>query len=126
MIERPADAKGFPPLIWRRSTMRKSIIIAIMFAGIGMSTPSFADDHGGYCTPAGDHGLKGRIDDDVRNGRVSWREGHDLHAKVDLVRELEGRYCRHGLNGWQARDLDDHYHRVADEIARAENGRRPG
>lgn len=108
--------------------MKKLIISAIMFAGIGVSTASFADYHdrpsGNYCAGGRGHGLKSRIDDDVRSGRMDEREGHDLHDKVEFVRGLEARYCRHGLNDWQARDLDDHYHRVADEIAVAENGRR--
>jgi hypothetical protein len=110
--------------------MKQSIIIAIMFAGIGVSTPSFADDHdrpaGNYCASGRGQGLEARIHDDVRNGRVDGQEGHDLYAKVEFVRGLEARYCRHGLNDGQARDLDDHYHRVADEVAVAENGHRPG
>jgi hypothetical protein len=114
--------------------MKKSIIIAIMFAGIGVSTPSFADYPGdypdrppaGYCDEGRARALEARIADDVRDGRVNWREGRDLHAKIDSVEGLQARYCRYGMNDWQARDLDQHYNRVADEIAVAENGRRAG
>jgi hypothetical protein len=103
--------------------VKKSIVIAIMFAGIGVSTPSFADR--GACDNDRGHGLEARLAEDVHDGRVDEGEGRDLHAKIYSVQRLQVHYCRQGLNDWQAHDLDQHYERVANEIAVAE-GRRPG
>lgn len=110
--------------------MRKSIIISVTLAGLGMATPSWADRWddryrpAGYCDEGRAHELEARIAHDVRDGRVNEREGEDLHAKIDWVEGMQARFCRSGLTDWQIRQLDEHYHRITVELADAESGYR--
>ncbi|SDD35995.1 hypothetical protein SAMN05444678_11286 [Sphingomonas sp. YR710] len=112
--------------------MRKFIIISVTLAGLGMATPSWADrwddrdrPPAGYCDEGRAHELESRIAHDVRDGRVNEQEGEDLHAKIDWVEGMQARFCRSGMNDWQVRQLDAHYHRIAAELADAESGYSP-
>jgi hypothetical protein len=53
---------------------------------------------------------------------VNWQEGRDLHAKIDWVEGMQARFCRSGLSDWKARQLDQHYDRITDELSNAETG----
>jgi hypothetical protein len=110
---------------WERKMMGRTAFVSALLAAMTLSTSSLAQswgDYGGLCNEGRAHALEARVARDVRDGRVNWREARDLHGKIDWVEGLEARACRYGPNDWQARDIDQHYERIAVQIRNAENG----
>ncbi len=106
--------------------MTKAVIVAVMFAGAAFAAPTYAqswDAHWG-CEGRRAHELEAWLAHDVREGRINWREGRDLHAKIDWVERLEARACQYGADDRDAGDIANHYERIAEEIRTAERGYR--
>ena len=60
--------------------------------------------------------LDRRIDQGLRNGRLSRREAVRLRNAFDSLLRLEARYRRGGLTAWERADLDRRFDRLSVEI----------
>ena len=70
--------------------------------------------------------LDRRIDQGLRNGGLTRREGSYLKSQLNSLVRLERRYMRGGLTRWERSDLDRRYDRLAAQvrIERRDNDRR--
>ncbi len=106
--------------------MKKGVILAAVLMGAAFTAPTYAqswDSHWG-CDGRRAHELEAWLAHDVRQGRINWREGRDLHAKIDWVERLEGRACQYSADDRDVGDIAHHYDRIADQIRTAERGYR--
>lgn len=60
--------------------------------------------------------LDRRIDNGLRNGSLSRREGRRLQTELNALVRLEYGYQRGGLNAWERNDLDRRYDRLSRQV----------
>ena len=60
--------------------------------------------------------LERRIDQGIRNGKITRREAHRLRREFQAIARLENRYRHNGLSTWERADLDRRFDTLAAQI----------
>jgi len=102
--------------------MKKFLIPALALAAASVAVPAAAqsyrqNDHNGWQSiNQRQSTLDRRIDQGIRNGQLTRREGVSLKSQFNSLVRLEGQYRRGGLSAWERSDLDRRFDRLSAQI----------
>lgn len=91
--------------------MRKLLTAMAAVSALAVSVPAMAQTFSDRAQRLEDRIEAGRAD-----GSLSWREARDLRTRLRNIERLEDDYAANGLSRWEARDLDNRYDDLSNDI----------
>jgi hypothetical protein len=91
--------------------MRKLLTAMAAVSAMAVSLPAMAQSFSDRADR-----IEDRITDGVRDGSLTWQEARDLRARLHNIQRLGDDYASNGMSRWEARDLDNRYEDLSQDI----------